>query len=78
MEMKQNTIIVFPNDKEGNEKRPDFTGKILWNGEEINVSLWKNTSKAGKPYLSGQVQKPYNGAVTSDVNQSTESADVPF
>jgi len=78
MEMKQNTIIVFPNDKEGNEKRPDFTGKILWNGEEINVSLWNNTSKAGKPYLSGQVQKPYNGAVTSDVNQSTESADVPF
>ena len=78
MEMKPNTIIVFPNDKEGNEKRPDFTGKILWKGEEINVSLWNNTSKAGKPYLSGQVQEPYNGVGASDVNQSTEGADVPF
>ena len=78
MEMKSNTIIVFPNDKDGNDKRPDFTGKILWKGEEINVSLLNNTSKAGKPYLSGQVQEPYNGAGTSDVNQSTSSADVPF
>ena len=78
MEMKPDTIIVFPNDKEGNDKRPDLTGKILWNGEEINVSLWKNTSKAGKSYLSGQVQKPYNGSATSDVNQSAEGADIPF
>ena len=76
--MKPDTIIVFPNDKEGNDKRPDFTGKILWNGEEINVSLWNNTSKAGKSYLSGQAQKPYNGSVTSDVNQSAEGADIPF
>ena len=30
MDMKDNTIMLFVNDKEGNEKRPDFSGKALW------------------------------------------------
>ena len=45
MDMKPDTIVLFENDKEGNEKRPDLTGTALWNGEEIKISLWENTSK---------------------------------
>ena len=80
MDMKPDTIVVFPNDKEGVAKRPDFTGTALWNGEEIKVALWNNTSKAGKDYMSGELQKPYNGSggKSTDVNQSTEGADIPF
>ena len=37
MDMKPDTIVLFVNDKEGNEKRPDLTGTALWNGEEINA-----------------------------------------
>ena len=61
-DMKDNSLVLFPNDKEGNDKRPDFTGKGLLNGEEFQVSVWKNISKAGKPYMSGQMQPPYNGS----------------
>ena len=57
---KDNTLVLFPNDKEGNDKRPDFTGRGLLNGEEFDVSVWKNISKAGKPYMSGQMQAPFN------------------
>jgi len=79
MDMKPDTIVLFVNDKEGNEKRPDFTGTALWNGEEIKVAVWENTSKGGKRYLSGQLQRPYNGAGGSgDVNRSAEGTDIPF
>ena len=81
MDMKPDTIVVFPNDKEGIEKRPDFTGTALWNGEEIKVALCNTTSKAGNAYMSGGLQKPYNngsGDKPADVNRSTEGADIPF
>ena len=79
-DMKDNSLVLFPNDKEGNDKRPDFTGKGLLNGEEFQVSVWKNISKAGKPYMSGQMQPPYNGSMGAQ--RMSEGADtddsVPF
>lgn len=57
---KDNSLVLFPNDKEGNDKRPDFTGRGLLNGEEFDISVWKNISKAGKPYMSGQMQPPWS------------------
>jgi uncharacterized protein (DUF736 family) len=77
---KDNSLVLFPQDKEGNDKRPDFKGKGLLNGEEFEVSVWKNISKAGKPYMSGQLQPPYNGG--SAAPRMSEGADtddnVPF
>ena len=79
MDMKPDTIVLFENEKDGNDKRPDLTGTALWNGEEIKVALWENVSKGGKKYLSGQLQRPYNGAgVSGDVNRSAEGTDIPF
>ena len=79
MDMKDNTLVLFPNDKGDNQKRPDFTGKGLHNGVEFQVSVWNNTSKAGRPYMSGQIQPPYNGTggATSSADASV-SDDVPF
>ena len=79
MDMKPDTIVLFENDKEGNDKRPDLTGTALWNGEEIKISLWENTSQKGNRYLSGQLQKPFNGSGGStNVSRSSEGADIPF
>ena len=72
MDMKDNTIMLFVN-----EKRPDYSGKALWNGEEISVSIWNNVSKAGNNYLSGQLQPPYNGSGKSSSSAGV-SDDVPF
>ena len=79
MDMKDNTLVLFPNDKGDNPKRPDFSGKGLHNGVEFQDSVWQNTSKAGRPYMSGQIQPPYNGTggATSSADASV-SDDVPF
>ena len=79
MDMIDNTLVLFPNDKGDNPKRPDFSGKGLHNGVEFQVSVWQNTSKAGRPYMSGQIQPPYNGSggATSSADASV-SDDVPF
>ena len=77
MDMKDDTIVLFVNDKEWNSKRPDYTGKALWKGEEIRISIWENTSKAGNQYLSGQLQEPFNGTGSKGAATSV-SDDVPF
>jgi len=37
-----------------------------------------NVSKKGNRYLSGQLQKPFNGASSGDVNRVEEGTDIPF
>ena len=81
MDMKDNSIVLFPNDKEGNDSRPDFRGEGLYNGVSFEVSVWNNTSKAGRPYMKGQLQAPYNGGAGGGASQGADAAvsdDVPF
>ncbi len=51
-----NRGVLFPNDKKGNEKRPDFTGDLNVGGTEYKLSAWKKASKAGNNFLSISVQ----------------------
>ena len=51
-----NRGVLFPNDKKGNEKRPDFTGDINVGGTEYRLSAWKKASKQGNNFLSISVQ----------------------
>jgi len=77
MDMKNDSIVLFVNDKDGNDKRPDFTGTALWHGQEISISLWDNVSKKGNRYLSGKLQEPYNGG-NGTAKPAVEAADIPF
>lgn len=58
-----NTIALFMNDKGGNEKRPDYRGKLNVNGSEYAVSAWLQTKKdgTGEQYLRGKIE-PWKGA----------------
>ncbi len=48
-----NPGALFANDKEGNEKRPDYRGKLNINGVEYRLSGWVRTPKSGgKKFLS--------------------------
>lgn len=51
-----NRGVLFPNDKKGNEKRPDLTGDLNVDGVEYKLSAWKKSSKAGNNFLSISVQ----------------------
>jgi len=42
-----NAGALFKNDKDGNEKRPDYKGQIVINGTEYWLSAWIRTKKDG-------------------------------
>tara|TARA_Y100000401_G_C8205349_1_gene165691 strand:- start:208 stop:528 length:321 start_codon:yes stop_codon:yes gene_type:complete len=78
-EIEEGQVSVFANDKGDNPKRPDFTGKGLFDGKEFQISLWKSTSKNGLEYWSGRISEPYNGAGSGDYSGSSASVDdVPW
>jgi len=75
-EQKPGTIAVFSNDKEGNEKRPDWQGNLMTpDGQSLQVSLWVSESQKGLSYLSGKIQEPY---VPGSDGARGSADDVPF
>jgi len=69
---KVNTGSLWKNDKKTEDKHPDYRGdavldkamlqELIAKGEDpvtISVSLWKNKTKAGQPYLGVSFQKPF-------------------
>ena len=76
-EIEDGKISLFANDKGDNPKRPDFTGKGMFKGEEVHLSMWKSTSKNGLEYLSGRINPPYNGE-SGATTSSASVDDVPW
>lgn len=52
----ENRGALFKNDKQGNEKRPDYTGTLNVDGKDLQISAWIKASKAGTKYMSLTVQ----------------------
>lgn len=51
-----NRGVLFKNDKDGNEKRPDYKGSINADGRDFQLSAWIRTSKKGVTYMSLSVE----------------------
>ena len=48
-----NRGVLFKNDKQGNEKRPDYRGSATIDGVDLNISAWiKRSQKTGDAYMS--------------------------
>lgn len=43
-----NRGVLFPNDKQGNESRPDYTGKINVEGTEKRLAAWLASGATGE------------------------------
>lgn len=67
-----NSGVLFKNDKEGNEKRPDYTGKIDVGGTEMRLAAWLREGKSGK-FLSLKVSEMESRKPATDLED-----DVPF
>lgn len=79
-ELKPNTFSAFVNDKNGNEKKPDWTGKINVGGEVMRVAIWKRTSQSGIEYLSGVIEEPVKAESVKEEKPKEELDDqqIPF
>lgn len=52
-----NSGVLFTNDKKGNEKAPDYKGKLNVDGKEYELAGWIRQGKNGN-FLSVKVQEP--------------------
>lgn len=77
---------LFPNDKQGNDKRPDYTAFVK---DKLNVSIWLNENK-GEKYFTSSVQfkenelkekverdKNYN-SIGQQLKDSFDAEEMPF
>lgn len=54
-----NSAALFPNDKKGNDKAPDYKGKGEVNGKEVELAAWVRKSEKGTNFLSIKFSEPY-------------------
>ena len=71
-----NSGALFKNDKEGNDKRPDYKGSINVGGTEYWISSWLKESKKGTKYMSLSVQ-PKDEVHEQGVQQTQQVMDAP-
>ena len=82
METRDNSGVLFRNDKGGNEKRPDYTGNAVVNGKPVKLSAWVRTSTSGNKYLSvafssTEARGEAQGAPTPTAPKSAPKSDNP-
>lgn len=54
-EQKEGDIVIFVVKEKTNERGPDWTGKALYKGEELQVSFWQKSDTM----LAGQIKEKY-------------------
>jgi hypothetical protein len=67
---KDNSGAAFPRDQKGNPKAPNYSGPVLVEGKEYQISIWEKTSKNGNDYLSLSFGPPYK--------KGKSDSDIPF
>lgn len=77
-ETKPNTGSLFKNTYKGvNDKKPDYTGTCVIDGNEYRMSAWINTARNGTKYMSLNFQLPEPINRSESVGADFEE-DVPF
>jgi hypothetical protein len=57
MEKRDNTGVLFKNDRKEKDVHPDYTGKCTVNGVELRLAAWIKTGAKGK-YMSLSFSEP--------------------
>ena len=75
-----NSGVLFKNDKKGNEKAPDYKGKVNIEGKEKDIAGWIREGKSGK-FISIKISEPMkkdNVFVNKPKSVFDKSTDLPF
>ena len=71
-----NSFVLFKNDKDGNEARPDYTGKLTdESGKEWRIAAWIKDGAKGK-FMSGKISEPLAQRTAAPVVEPND--ELPF
>jgi hypothetical protein len=79
-EQRDNSGVLFKNDKKGNEKAPDYTGMGMVDGFEYKFAAWIKEGKKGK-FMSVNFQRKDDEKEHQKPQQSNRDevdVDLPF
>ena len=75
-----NSGVLFKNDKKGNEKAPDYKGKVNVEGKEKDIAGWIREGESGK-FISIKISEPMKKDNVFDNKPKSvfdKSTDLPF
>lgn len=79
---KELTGSLFKNDKGDNEKRPDYRGDAMINGELMEMAAWIRKSQSGVPFMSIQFKPKEEQAAKPQAKKQAavemEDDQIPF
>ena len=79
MEQKRdNSGVLFKNDKKEQEKHPDYKGSIMVDGTEYWLSAWIKDGKSGKFMGLAVSPKDEQPPASKPAPKNLEDSDIPF
>jgi uncharacterized protein (DUF736 family) len=78
-----NKGALFTNDQKGNEKAPNYKGKLNVNGKDYEIAAWVRQGKSGS-FLSLTLSEPFQKSTLTDPPKQTtyskpkDTGDLPF
>jgi hypothetical protein len=77
MDKRENSGILFTNDRKENERHPDYKGNINIDGKEFWLSGWKKTGARG-PFISLAIKPKEGGPSRVEKPAAKPADDDPF
>ena len=72
---RDNSLVLFKNDKKETDKHPDLKGQGQVNGKEYWVAGWKNVSEQGVGYIKLSLDLKDS---IKEPNAKEKDLDLPF
>lgn len=78
MEKRDNSGVLFANDKKDNEKAPNYKGNMMVDGQEYWLSAWVKEGKNGKFLGLAVSPRDAQPPASKPVPKNLDDSDFPF